>query len=338
MPTVVRKSTVVAVVFLAAPSSAFALDQSVHQAISHDGCTAAGLPQDFCERVGTEAYNVDSYEWSPPEAHAQIGTGAIGTACTAANAALERERQLGADIRASLAQLAASPSEDLRIHIATQLGRALHTIQDDCAHHGMPNAQHAWWSRLDACSGSQTSPDLQPEAASCARTETTAVFSAFADAMAAAGISAPALDDVSEGWTHWPKRGDVCDFLHEAESWDGTDRRWNNAVAVPWLRDQLTHAIATDDSSLHDACADGELEDTSPAAHVDISTPPPFCLKLKAYCVGAGGKADGDTEAQPPWETDNAPEAAGCSVGDGNPGWLLLGLVGAGFALRRRAR
>src|SRR5438874_11683851 len=100
--------------FLAAfPTSAFALDQAVHQSISHDACTAAGLPQDFCERVGTEAYNVDSYEWSHPEAHSQIAdTGAISTACTAANAALERERTLGGDIRTSLAQLAGSPSED----------------------------------------------------------------------------------------------------------------------------------------------------------------------------------------------------------------------------------
>ena len=82
-------------VLAASPTSAFALDQALHQTISHDGCIAANLPQDFCERVGTEAYNVDHYEWNSPEAHAQIGTGAIGTACTAANAALDRERILG---------------------------------------------------------------------------------------------------------------------------------------------------------------------------------------------------------------------------------------------------
>src|SRR5262245_46459410 len=77
-----RRSVAVIVTIVTAPATAFALDQSVHQTISHDACTAAGLPQDFCERVGTEAYNVDSYEWSRPEAHAQIGAGAIGTACT----------------------------------------------------------------------------------------------------------------------------------------------------------------------------------------------------------------------------------------------------------------
>ena len=282
-----------AVIFLLAASGgpAFALDQSVHQSISHDRCIAAHLPQDFCERVGTEAYNVDSYEWSHPEAHSQIGEGAIGTACTAANAALDRERTLGSDIRTSLEQLAQSPSEDLRIHIATQLGRSLHTIQDDCAHHGMPNAQHAWWSRKDACSGSKTSPDLQPEAASCANTETAAVFVAFEQQMAAAGISAGALDNLTEGWTHWPKRGDVCDFLHEADQWDGTDRRWNNTVVVPMRREQLTNAITMDDRSVIDACT-VDLEVVSHDAQLDVSSPPPFCLKLETFCLLSGGNVD----------------------------------------------
>ncbi|HEV7554807.1 MAG TPA: hypothetical protein VGO00_05080, partial [Kofleriaceae bacterium] len=153
---------------VATPGSALALEQSDHQAISEDACTAAGLPEDFCERVGTEAYNVDHYEWSHPEAHAQIGVGALGTACTAANAALDRVRVLGADIQTSLFTLYGSPSNDLATHIATQLGRALHTIQDDCAHKGMPNDQHAWASLLDTCTGSKTSPDLAPEALSCA--------------------------------------------------------------------------------------------------------------------------------------------------------------------------
>src|SRR5439155_6515584 len=95
-----------AVIFLlaASPTSAFALDQAVHQSISHDACVAAQLPQDFCERVGTEAYNVDSYEWSTPAAHAQIADDAIASPCTAANLVLERERTLGSDIRTSLGQ------------------------------------------------------------------------------------------------------------------------------------------------------------------------------------------------------------------------------------------
>ena len=148
----IMRTTLVLAALVATPTSAFALDQSVHQEISQNACIAANLPKDFCERVATEAYNVDHYEWSRPEAHAQIAdSGASGTACTAANATLERERLLGIDIRASLVTLSRGQSKDLATHIATQLGRSLHTIQDDCAHHGMTNKQHAWASLTDSC-------------------------------------------------------------------------------------------------------------------------------------------------------------------------------------------
>jgi MYXO-CTERM domain-containing protein len=202
----------------------------------------------------------------------------------------------------------------------------------------MPNAQHAWWSRLDACSGSKTSPDVQPGAATCAQTETTAVFAAFKQQMGSAGVGANALGNLTEGWTHWPKRGDVCAFLHEAETWDGVDRRWNNAVVVPKLREQLTNAITTDDRTLLDACSAGvELAVASPDADVNVSTPPPFCMKLKAFCVLSGGKEDSDAEVPPPWEDTAADSSAGCNVdGSSNAGWMLIGLVGLTFLIRRR--
>ena len=334
------RTTAVILLLLAAPAPAFALDQSVHEQISHDACAAAHLPQDFCERVGTEAYNVDSYEWGVPEAHAQIGEGAIGTACTAANAALERERTLGSDLRTSLQRLPGAPSEAARIHIATQLGRALHTIQDNCAHQGMPNAQHAYWSLTDSCSGSKTSPDAQPEAASCARIETAAVVAAFRQEMATAGVSPAALDDLPEGWTHWPARGDVCAFLRQAKTWDGVDRRWNNDIAVPWLRDQLTNAITSDDSVVGDTCADDvQIVSYHPDADVDVSTPPAWCFKLDVLCVGAGGKEDDAQEVPPPWEDEKTDTgSSGCSV-DGQQapaGWLALALIGLVGVTRRR--
>ncbi len=333
-----------AVIFLlaASPTSAFALDQAVHQSISHDACIAAGLPQDFCERVGTEAYNVDSYEWATPSAHAQIADNALSNACGEANKVLERERTLGVDIRTSLGKVNSANTEDLRIHIATQLGRALHTIQDDCAHKGMPNAQHAWWSLTDACkSGSKTSPDAQPEAASCARTETAAVFAAFKQELGQAGVSAASLDNLSEGWTHYPKRGDVCAFLREPgnSAWDGTDRRWNSVVVVPWVRDQLTNAITADASSVGDMCTAG-ITVEQPNAVVNVSSPPPFCLKLTALCVGAGGKAD-EEEVAPPWDDGSQDtQSGGCSVdSQGSPaGWLLVAFVGLGLVAGRRRR
>jgi hypothetical protein len=326
----------VIVLLAASPTAAFALDQSVHQSISQDACTAAKLPQDFCERVGTEAYNVDSYEWSTPAAHSQIADDGIASPCTAANLVLDRVRTLGSDIRTSLGQINSANSEDLRIHIATQLGRALHTIQDDCAHHGMPNAQHAWWSRLDSCSGSKTSPDLQPEAASCARTETAAVFAAFTQEMANAGVSAASLDNLSEGWTHWPTRGGVCAFLHDAETWDGTDRRWNNIVVVPFLRDQLTNAITVDNSSIGDLCTENLAVD-KPAATINVSSPPPFCFKLQAFCLASGGKEDGE-EVPPPWEDSQDSQSAGCSAGSQGSSAGLLVALGLIAARRRRGR
>lgn len=328
------RTTIVLATLLAVPSSAFALEQSAHQAISQEACTSAGLPQDFCERVATEAYNVDHYEWSHPEAHSQIGEGAIGTACTAANAALERERMLGADIRASLVTLSRASSNDLATHIATQLGRSLHTIQDDCAHHGMPNDQHAWASLTDACTGSKTSPDLAPEAMTCARTESAAVMAAFVAEVHTAGVPNSSLDGISEGWTHWPSSSEVCSFLKDAASWDGTDRRWNNSVVVPWLRDQLTHAITTDDSSLQDACAAGvKLEVVAPQA--DVSVKPSWCVKLDVYCLG---KADG-TDAPPPWEDDAAATSGGCAVDGSSTGLMTFGVLGLlGLVGRRRRR
>jgi len=333
------RTTVVTFLLVVSPSSAFALDQAVHQSISHDSCVSAGLPQDFCERVGTEAYNVDSYEWDTPEAHAQISdTGVNSTACNAANGALDRERTLGSDIRKSLVQLASSNSEDLRIHIATQLGRALHTIQDDCAHKGMPNIQHAWASRMDACTGSKTSPDVAPEAAVCARNETAAVFAALVTEMHTAGVSNGALDDLSEGWTHWPARGGVCKFLRDAEQWDGADHRWESSVVVPWIRQQLTQAITSDDSLVGDACAAGvNLQIKSPAPQVNVTTKPPWCFKLQAFCIG---KADAPDEP-PPWDdgSEDVQPSSGCSVGAGAGGsaaWMLATLLGLAFVARRR--
>jgi hypothetical protein len=335
------RTTAVILFLVATPTSAFALDQSVHESISHDSCVSAGLPQDFCERVGTEAYNVDSYEWDTPEAHAQISdTGTNSTACNAANATLERARSLGSDIRASLVQLASGNSEDRRIHIATQLGRVLHTIQDDCAHKGMPNLQHAWASRMDTCTGSKTSPDAQPEAASCARTETAAVFAAFRTEMATAGVSGSALDDLSEGWTHWPTRDGVCKFLRSAEQWDGADHRWESTVVVPWLRNQLTQAITTDGNLVGDACAAGvDLQIKSPSPLVNVSTKPPWCFKLQAFCIG---KADAPDEP-PPWDDSandsNKQESAGCAIGSrGSASWMVVVLAGLALVTRRRRR
>src|SRR3569623_1408635 len=74
--------------------------------------------------------------------------------------------------------------------IASSIGRALHTVQDDCAHHGMPNPQHAWFSLADYCEGTATNPDVQDSAISCARAETAAVMKVAADAIQSTGLAA----------------------------------------------------------------------------------------------------------------------------------------------------
>src|SRR5205823_6276616 len=134
---------------LAMTGSAYALKPGAHADLATKSCTAAGLPHDFCARVATEDYDTDSHEWTDLSAHAQIDDGM--TACDAADAAAARAWGLGRDLR-TLLQTDAGAA-------ATALGRALHTIQDDCAHHGMPNPQHAWFSLEDFCEGTALSPD-----------------------------------------------------------------------------------------------------------------------------------------------------------------------------------
>jgi MYXO-CTERM domain-containing protein len=112
------------------------------------------------------------------------------------------------------------------------------------------------------------------------------------------------------------------------------------------LREQLTNAITTDDSSVIDACT-VDLHVVSHDAKLDVSSPPPFCLKLETFCFLSGGKEDGESEAPPPWADDptddptddTANDSAGCSVGaDDSTGWMLLAFVGIGLVARRRSR
>jgi MYXO-CTERM domain-containing protein len=320
-----------------AASPAAALEQKQHRVISRNACEDAGLPEEFCERVGVEAYDTDAYEWNDLAAHAQIADGQ--TACQGADAALAREQSLAADIHDSLDELSWSSDPDTAEHIAVQLGRALHTVQDNCAHHGQPNPQHAWASLSDACHGTLISPDVQSGALTCAAEQTTRVIDAFAAQVAAAGVTYDQLSDVEGGWTHWPARGDVCAFLATANSWDGTDGRWNMNVVEPALLDQLTFSLSFGDYSLGSACDGASLVPMQRAAVVNTSGGMSRCAKIKLYCVG---KADDGTEEPPPWNDDGTTDevrAAGCTVGGGGgAGAIVAPLVGLMLVMRRRRR
>jgi hypothetical protein len=167
---------------LVASGTAHALKPGTHADVAKASCKAAGLPTSFCTRIATEDYDTDEREWDDLRAHAQIDDGE--TACTAADRAAERLRGLGHDLRAALALAARTHSEaDVGV-VGSLVGRALHTVQDNCAHHGMPNPQHAWLSLDDFCDNTSTSPDVQDDAIACARTESDAVMRVVASAVA----------------------------------------------------------------------------------------------------------------------------------------------------------
>ncbi|MGE5185308.1 MAG: hypothetical protein ACM31C_24735 [Acidobacteriota bacterium] len=313
--------------------NAHALKPEKHAAITTDRCTAAGLPQDFCTRAATEDYDTDRREWTDLSAHAQIADDQ--TACEAADVAAQRLWTLGDQLRQALAAVAASPTEDNVGQAGAALGRALHTIQDDCAHHGMPNPQHAWWSLDDYCNGTTLSPDVQDSAAACASSETATVIalvaaavrdSGTADSLGALSCASGCTDRDGPTWL------EQCDFIGEASNWDGIDRRWNNDVAVPALRAAFAAGLA---GSAAPASVCGGDESVLSAAVsdpiVDVSGGTLTCAKAHVLCLG---KADTDGG---PFADDPAPASGGCTVGDPRGGVLVLGAL-LMLARRRRGR
>jgi hypothetical protein len=329
---------------LLSASTAHALNQSKHSDITVQSCAGAGLPKAFCQRVGVEVYNVDANEFNDLSAHSQIPAGS--TACDAANTSLWRVFWLGQQLRAATVAAGYSGSEAQHNAIAQHLGRALHTVQDNCAHSGMPNPQHAWHSLSDTCRGTTESPDVQTPAFSCARNETDAIFSAFVDVLHDNGGDFAQLANITdEDDKHWPAYGDVCDFLGSAGDWDGGDRRWDNKVVRPALTSRLVAALnGADASEFARVCT--SWEDSVLPAYSDndrdTSGGAQSCIKIHAFCLG---KADGDSvdSEPPPYDTDatrETPAAApataagvnggGCSTGGGEPlsaGALLAGAL-----------
>lgn len=320
---------------LGTTGTASALNQSEHAAITVRTCLAAGFNDDFCERVGDEVYNTDFAEFNTLPAHSQPDPGV--NACTAAGKSMQRLLDLGRETRAALRAVKAQPTNtELSAKVAKAIGRALHTIEDNCAHEGRDNPQHAWSSLKDTCKGTSESPDLQDAARSCAEREATAIFSALGRSADELGVDRSVLAPW-ETAKRYPPRAQVCAFLRDASTWDGRDRRWNNAIVVPAFRNQLVKALTTDTAQLDSICAGGRsLAILSSAATVDTSAGQPLCFKVNAYCF-ASGKADGEDEA-PPWETESEEQAAaGCDAGAGGAGWLLA-LFAASVASRTRRR
>jgi hypothetical protein len=327
-------------------STAHALNQSKHYDVTVASCQSAGLPDAFCQRVGVEVYNVDANEFNDLSAHSQITTGS--NACDAANLSLWRVFWLGEQIRAVTIAVGYSPSESGHNQLAQHLGRALHTLQDNCAHSGMPNPQHAWHSLSDVCQGTTESPDLNPEAFTCAAAETDAAFSAFIDLLHDSGGDFAQLTNITdEDDKHWPAYGDVCDFLGSANDWDGTDRRWDNSVMRPALTDHLVQAIqGASDAQFTRLCTSwyDDVNASYSDPDFDTSGGAQSCLKIHAFCLG---KADSAGAPQPPpWETAQTPApSAGCSLSGvtATPSaarlvFLIAAALGLTLARKRRTR
>ncbi len=342
-----RIQALLVVTALSAGSTAHALNQSKHFDVTVQSCGAAGLPYAFCQRVGTEVYNVDANEFDDLSAHSQIPVGS--TACDAANSSLWRVFWLGGQLREAAITIGYSASRSGNDTVAQHLGRALHTVQDNCAHSGMPNPQHAWHSLSDVCQGTTESPDLNPAAFACARSETDSVFSAFIDVLHDNGGDFAELANVTtDNDKHWPAYSSVCEFLGSASDWKGEDRRWDNAIVRPALTAQLVQGLSGADASQYTrVCGDDSdgvlLSYSEPDRDTDGG--PQSCLKIHAFCLG---KADSAVSEAPPYETDPvAPEdtvapvvvTGGCQVGGSSPSSATaLLLVAAAIALFLRTK
>ncbi len=289
---------------LATASSAHALNQSKHYDITVQSCTAAGLPKAFCALAGANDYDVDANEWNDLAAHAQIPTGS--GACQAADASVWRAFWFGGQLRAAALDQAESPSQAGAELLAQHLGRVLHLVQDDCAHVGMPNPQHAWHSLSDVCRGTQESPDVNPSAYVCARTDTDAVFAALVDTLRETGVATSSLAGVSTGTKSWPAHADVCNFLASAGDWDGQDRRWDAAVVRPALTAQLALGLSgADTASFQHVCrSDDDVLPRSSDPTLATSGGAQSCLTVHIYCLGKADENGAPTP--PPWETDAA--------------------------------
>jgi hypothetical protein len=318
----------IALLLLAAP--AFALNQSVHYQIAYDSCLAHELPEGFCEHVAVADHNVDDYEFNTMAAHSQMENGQ--TACDGANTAIWRVFWMGQQVRNSIGAVVYNSTETSITTLAGYLGRALHTVQDNCAHSGMPNPQHAWKSLDDVCHGTSESPDIVPEAATCAREETDAVFDAVFEALSDWGAEKEVLSNISEIHNHLTDYLDACHYLGSAGDWDGVDRRWDNSIVRPYMRNEIVSAI-TDDNAQHgwvcDSAPDGLL--VSYDDDVDTSGGANSCILINAFCLG---KADA-VQGQAPATVTNG----GCDVGGnaGESGWLvIMGLFAVALYLRSR--
>ncbi len=273
-----------------AESTSSSLETKDHSKITGRSCRDAKLPEAFCVRLEQEAFDVDHNEWTDLSAHSQTELGQ--STCDAAAAAQKRLHDLGAEVRAILKNdIDGSPDPSVAPaagsngnNLAHALGRAMHTIQDNCAHSGMSNQQHAWLSDMDICVAPDMNPDTKPAALQCAREESAAIMASFKEALLAANMDPDSLSTTTAITESNPSRTQACNFIREWKKWDGVDGRWDNDKTRAAFRETLTTAF-TAEKATKDLCADGESL-TSPDHEPDMKVTNPWCPGLSIFCIG----------------------------------------------------
>jgi len=317
-----RPWLLVSLVLASASTDAWALKPGKHRALLEDACGDVGLPDAFCRRAGKQVYEVDFAEWTALSAHAQRERGQ--ERCAAADAAIARVDALAREVADDV--LGGKLEEG-----AIALGRAVHTLQDECAHHGMTNEEHAFYSLEQTCGEGDVSPDIQPEALTCADARTRDALARVADALA--GAAWPSVDFICRdsedrdtcAQAVLPTPGMACSFLKLHTAWDGDDSTWNGAIVGPALADAFANGLAGGPAP-QPVCDAGTID--PPAPHAPVADREAGCTLADAICLG---KVDEDGE---PIATDDE-ATGGCSSSGGATGGLLA-LFGIALVMTRR--
>jgi hypothetical protein len=295
---------------LLASPRALALQPASHRKLAERACANVGLPDAFCRRMGQQVFETDNQEWKNLAAHAQRELGQ--DRCSGADAAIARVEQLA---REAVAKTRAADYEAG----AVALGRAIHTLQDECAHHGMTNEEHAYYSLTQTCTELDVSPDTQPEALACAEARTRKAFAAVARALAGTrwdGVERICLDFDDRDSCQLaalPTPVMACHFLAQHADWDGEDSRWNGELVGPALVAAFAAGLV-DEPATRSLCAGDPTRIDPPAPRTTVTELDAGCRLIDITCLG---KVDEDSAA-------DDPPAAGCSSSRGSPAVLVL--------------
>jgi uncharacterized protein (TIGR03382 family) len=220
---------------------------------------------------------------------------------------------------------------------AISLGRALHIVQDECAHHGMTNQEHAFYSLTQQCSGDQVSPDVQPAALACARTRTAEVMALAAHALADAPWNT--AYDLCTDWGSDSQRDKcenaalpspfmACDFLAEHKDWDGDDSTWHPTRVGDALVASFGAGLAGTPATRSMCGADASaIDPPNPRAPLTDRSKKLGCFSTSLGCLG---KVDDGGASSDPMSS------GGCNTTSSSAGLLVL-VLAALLPRRRRS-